>query len=168
MSLPLPSADLSPSAMKQPELYVRRTGVAFLSLAVLTSCIPWMELVGGQSMTSELVLPGESRVAFGTCFLAGLLVIVAWFSGRRRPVPANPRIARPRDLGLQLAVISSVLNLALAGVIRWLGPRQSLELPAELWLFAVVWYLLILPMQVLAAFCKGRASKPFLKRAVAS
>ena len=150
-------------------VYMRRTGVAFLSLVLATNCLPWMELVTGRSITSEVVsAPSEYGVPAATCFLAALLVIGAWLSGRRLPVPLNPRIPRPRDAGLVLAVVCAAINIALAGTLRWLGSRHALSLGTEIWLFAVVWYLVVLPTQVVAGFCKGRASIPVLKPAAAS
>jgi hypothetical protein len=141
--------------------FMRRTGIAVLGLLVATNSLPWMELVAGRSMTSEVVSArSEFGVAIGTCVLAALLVIGAWLSGRRLPVPAAPRLSRPRSVGLALAMLCAAINIALAGVIRLLAARGSLNLQAELWLFSVVWYLVVLPMQVIAAFCKGRASIP--------
>jgi hypothetical protein len=147
--------------MKEKDLYMRRTGVAFLSLVMATNCVPWMELVTGRSATADLTGgPSGFIVAVVTCFLAALLVIVAWLSGRRRSVPPNPRIARPRDAGLVFAILASALNLALAGAIRWLGENESISFQAEFVLFAGTWYLLSLPLQLFAGFYKGRASIP--------
>jgi len=149
-----------------PEVYIRRTGVAFLSLVMATNCLPWMELVTGRSITSELVSgPSEYGVPAATCFLAAVLVISAWLSGRRLPVPAQPRIRRPRDAGLVLAIVCAAINIALAGTLRWLGAHQALNLGTEIWMFALVWYLVVLPLQVVAGFCKGRASIPVLRPA---
>lgn len=145
------------------EVHTRRTGLALLSLLVATNTLPWMEFVSGRSRTAELVSSrSEFAVAIGTCALAALLVLGAWLSGRRLPVPATPRISRPRAVGLKLAVLCAAINIILAGLIRWQGARHVLSLQSELWLFSVVWYLLLMPTQVVAAFCQGRASLPIV------
>lgn len=150
--------------MRDRDVYTRRTGVAFLSLVMATNCVPWMELVAGRSATADLVIgPSDFITAVVTCFLAALLVIVTWVSGRRLPVPSSPRIARPRDVGLILAILASALNIALAGAIRWLGMKESIGFEKEFILFAGTWYLLILPIELFAGFYKGRASIPVPK-----
>ena len=64
-----------------------RTGIAFLSLVAATNVIPWMELLLEKTATAELLAPSEIRIAIGTCFLAVVLLLGSWFSGRRNPVP---------------------------------------------------------------------------------
>jgi hypothetical protein len=137
----------------------RRTGVAFLSLVAATNVIPWMELLLGETATAELLAPSEIRVAIGTCFLALLLLLGAWFSGRRNPIPEKAWIREPRRAGLRFSIAAAAGNLILAGVIRWLGARHALDLPAELPIFVCVWYLMILPAALVAAFSLGRSGQ---------
>ncbi len=150
--------------MTDRDVYARRTGVAFLSLVLATNCISWIKLVEvsqSDSIADLMGTPAEFNVAVGTCFLAAVIVILAWFSGRRLTASWAPQVARPRDVGLILALAAAALNLALTGVIQWLGINRSLEnLRREAWLFAAVWYLLVLPTQTVAAYSKGRASIP--------
>ena len=149
-------------------LFAQRTGLIFLVLVVATNFIPWMELLAGETATAEFAVPAEFFVAFGACLLAPVAVFGAWLSGRRTLVPANPRVARPRLLGLRLAILSAMLNLALATVIMAIGVNWPIGPIGEMELFGAVWFLLVLPTQVLAGFCKGRASIPALKPAAAS
>ncbi len=140
--------------------------MAFLSLVLATNCISWLKLVEvsqSEPMMELMGTPAQFNVAVGTCFLAAAIVFVAWLSGRRL---TTPRVARPRDVGLILALAASAFNLALTGVVQWLGINRSLaDLRRETWLFGAVWYLLVLPTQIVAAFCKGRASIPVPKPA---
>ncbi len=139
--------------------YDRRTGVAFLSLVAATNVIPWMELLQGETATAELLAPSEIRFAVGTCFLALLLLLTAWFSGRRNPVPEKTWIREPRRAGLRFSIAAAAGNLILAGVIRWLGSRNAVEFPEELQIFACVWYLMILPVSLVAGVSRGRAGR---------
>jgi hypothetical protein len=104
--------------------------------------------------------PWESTLVAASCLLAASLVIVAWLLGRRLPPERGPRIARPRDAGLALAVLVAVLNLALAAIIHWRAGIGSVSFQEELRWFAVAWCALALPAQAVAGFCKGRASIP--------
>lgn len=145
--------------MQERRQYDRRTGVALLCLVAATNVVPWMELLLGQTANAELLTPSEIRVALGTCFVALLVLLVAWFFGRRSPIPARPWISRPRTSGLRYSIAASAGNLALAGVIRWLGARHVFGLPADLPIFAAVWYLVILPLQAIAGFSLGRSGR---------
>ena len=137
----------------------RRTGVALLSLVAATNVIPWMELLLGQTATSELLAPSEIRVAIGTCALALVFLLGAWFSGRRNPAPEKAWITETRRSGLRFSLAAAAGNLILAAVIRWLGTRRSVDFPQELPVFALVWYLLILPTGLVASFSLGRAGR---------
>jgi hypothetical protein len=137
----------------------RRTGAALLSLVAATNVLPWMELLLGQTATAELLTPAEIRIALGTCFLALFLLLGAWISGRRSPIPARPWIRRPRTAGLRFSIAAAAGNLAIASLFRWLGSRSLFGVPESLPIFAAVWYLLILPLQILAGFHLGRACR---------
>ena len=145
--------------MDERRRHDRRTGAALLCLVAATNVIPWMELLLGQTTTAELLTPSEIRISLGTCVLAFLILLGAWFSGRRNPIPARPWIRRPRTAGLRFSIAAAVGNLALAGAIRWLGSQRAYGFPAELSVFAGVWYLVILPLQAIAGFSLGRAGR---------
>jgi hypothetical protein len=145
--------------MEARRRYDRRTGVALLSLLAATNVIPWMELLLGQTATSELLAPSEIRVAIGTCALALVFLLGAWFSGRRNPAPEKAWITEPRRAGLRFSLAAAAGNLILAGVIRWLGSRRLLGFSQELPIFVAVWYLVILPAGLVAGFSLGRAGR---------
>ena len=144
--------------MEERRQHDRRTGVAFLSLIAATNVVPWMELLLGETATSELLAPSEIRVAIGTCVLALVLLLAVWFSGRRNAAPEKAWIRHPRRAGLQFAIAAAAGNLLLAAVVRWIGARNAGS-PAELPIFAAVWYLVILPTELVAGFSLGRAGR---------
>ncbi len=159
-----PNWEPSPSRLRwtQPEtpaheLSTRRTGVAFLSLILTTNSIPWMQLAQRSTATSELLPSSQALVVVLTCLVAAVMVILAWFFGRRLPLNWGPRIESPRDSGLMLAVVAAGLNLGLAAIIRWNGA----ETRSSFLFFSILWFVLVVPTQIGAAFCKGRASIPF-------
>jgi hypothetical protein len=137
----------------------RRTGVAFLSLVAATNVIPWMELLLERTATEELLAPSEIRIAIGTCFLALVLLLGSWFSGRRKPVPEKAWIRGPRRAGLRFSIAAAAGNLILAAALQWLSKRRAPELTAELPIFAAAWYLMILPASLVAGFSLGRAGQ---------
>lgn len=145
--------------MPERRRYDRRTGVALLSLVAATNVIPWMEMLLGETVTAELLAPSEIRVAAGTNVLALGFLLGAWLSGRRNPIPARPWIARPRTAGLWFSIAAAAVNVALAGLIRWIGARHAPGFPQELTIFVISWYLVVLPLEVAAGFSLGRAGR---------
>lgn len=137
----------------------RRTGAAFLSLVAATNVIPWMELLLGQTAAEEPLAPSEIRIAIGTCVLALVFLLCAWFFGRRNAATKNAWITEPRRAGLRFALAAAAGNLILAAAIRWLEVRRTLDVPRELPIFAGVWYLVILPIGLVAGFSLGRAGR---------
>lgn len=140
----------------------RRTGVVFLSLVVSTSFIPWMQLAEGGAETS-FISPTESGLVIATCFLSVGVLIAAWLLGRRLPPEAGPRVNRPRDAGLVLAILAAAANLLLAAVLRGRMSGAHGSFAQELRWFGPVWFLLVVPVQIAAGYCKGRASIPIRK-----
>jgi len=145
--------------MQERRQYDRRTGVALLSLVAATNVIPWMELLLGETVTAELLAPSEIRVAVGTCVLALVFLLGSWFSGRRSPLPARPWIRRPRTAGLWFSVAAALVNIALAGLIRYLGAGHAAGFPSELPIFLIGWYLAVLPLEVAAGLSLGRSGR---------
>ena len=138
--------------------YDRRTGVAFLSLIAATNVVPWMELLLGETAAAEPLASSEVGVALGTCVLALLLLLGAWFVGRRAKIPESPRIRQPRTAGLRFAIAAAAANLILAAAIRSVGVRPAAGV-AGLPIFTAIWYLVILPLEIASGFALGRAGR---------
>ena len=135
----------------------RRSGVIFLVMTAATNVVLWMEPVSRARVAGELASPSEIRLGLISCFLAVGLLVTAWVLGHR-PRPADrPEKPTARRLGLQISILSALLNLAFVGGILFLAPRFSG--PSSLVsLVAIVWYLVLLPLQVAAAYWMGRGS----------
>lgn len=146
------------SAVADRRRYDRRTGVAFLSLIAATSVVPWMELLLGETAAAEPLEPSEIRLALGTCVLALLLLLAAWFAGRRGEIPERPRIRQPRTAGLRFAIAAAAANLILAAAVRLVGVRPFPGV-AGLPIFVAIWYLVILPLEIAGGFALGRAGR---------
>jgi len=138
----------------------RRTGAVVLGLVLATNGATWVQFAATfEAMADEPAdLLAALSLAVGACLLATTAMIATWLSARRLSVPPAPRIRRPRDLALGLAIGAAAANLLLAGLVHWLGVIRSVDLQVLAWSFGAVWLLAVLPTQTLAAFCKGRAS----------
>jgi protein-S-isoprenylcysteine O-methyltransferase Ste14 len=108
-----------------------------------------------------LASPTEAALGIATCLLASAGLVTAWLLGRRLPQGWGPRVRRPRDAGLMLALLVAGSNLFLAAVLRGRVSRGAVPWSHELRWFGPVWCLLVVPAQLAAAYCKGRASIPF-------
>jgi hypothetical protein len=137
--------------MGERRRFDRRTGLVVIALAVVSNFLPWMELMTGQTATFEAVGPRELAPGVGLCLAAALLVAGAWLLGRRQPPPSGGRLADPRRAGLRAALATCAVNGLLTAAILFLRTR-------EIGLFAFLWCLVALPVQVAAAFAFGRAS----------
>ncbi len=141
------------------KLETRRTGLAFLCLIVATNLVPWMQLAEAGIDSTLPPSAAESALVILSCLLAATLVIEAWLLARRQPVkPGQMSSKAARDAGLVLALLASGANLALAAIVHRRAPGSSFV--AELKWFGPVWYGLVLPTGLVAAFFKGRASIP--------
>jgi hypothetical protein len=144
--------------MGQRRRFDRRTGLVLLVLAVVSNFLPWMELAIGQTVTFEGVGLQELSPGLGMCTFAALLVAAAWLVGRRRAVPAKTRLTEPRRAGLRATLAACAVNGLLTAVILFLRTRETGGPLGEFGLFAFLWCLVALPVQVVAAFALGRAS----------
>jgi hypothetical protein len=139
------------------KLETRRTGVVFLCLIVTTNFVPWMRLAEAGIDSTLPLSAAESGLAILSCLLASVLVIGAWLLGRRAPVIPGRLTEKARDVGLALALLATGANLALTVIVQ---RRAGSSFAGQLRWFGPVWYGLVLPVGLMAAFFKGRASIP--------
>lgn len=139
------------------KLETRRTGVVFLCLIVTTNFVPWMRLAEAGIDSTLPLSAAESGLAILSCLLAAVLVIGAWLLGRRVPVIPGQLTEKARDVGLALALLATGANLALTVIVQ---RRAGSSFAGQLRWFGPVWYGLVLPVGLMAAFFKGRASIP--------
>ena len=136
--------------------WLRRSGAAILGLVSATNMIVWLEPVARSRVGGDLASSSEIRLAFLSCLLSEALAVTAWVAGRR-PRPERPQNPKARRNGLVLSVVSAVLNLAFAGAIllrapHFTGPSSLLSL------VVMIWYVVLLPLQVVAAYWAGRGT----------
>jgi hypothetical protein len=144
----------------------RRTGVIFLVLIAATNVIVWMEPVARARVSGDVAASSEIRVGLASCFLAACLALAAWSFGRRYP-SAEPPGSKARLQGLRFSLLSAILNLAFVGVILILAPALTGPI-SELPMIAAAWYLILLPVQVAAAYWMGRGSRGVGRRGTAA
>lgn len=146
----------------------RRTGAIFLAFVAATNVVVWMELVSGAQVSGEPAASSEIRVALASCFLAAALTLAAWLAGRRPSSTGSLSVSKARTLGLRLALVAVVLNLISVVGLLFLRARLSPALASALPLIAGVWYLVVLPVQLVAAYATGRGSQAGDRRGPAS
>jgi hypothetical protein len=134
----------------------RRSGAAFLALVSATNVIVWLEPVARSRVAGDLASSSEIRLGLASCLLAVGVAITAWVLGRR-PRAGRPENPKARSNGLVLSILSALLNMAFAGAIllrapHFTGPSSLLSL------VAIVWYVVLLPLQVVAAYWSGRGT----------
>jgi hypothetical protein len=129
----------------------------FLCLIVTTNFVPWMRLAEAGIDSTLPLSAAESGLAILSCLLAAVFVIGAWLLGRRMPVIPGRLTEKARDVGLALALLATGANLALTVIVQ---RRAGSSFAGQLQWFGPVWYGLVLPVGLMAAFFKGRASIP--------
>jgi hypothetical protein len=142
------------SSSKQPQ----RTGWVILVLMVATNFLPWMEPLVSETLSSELVAAPKLRLSMGACLLGGALVAMTWLAGRHANSPLPRALSRPRLTGFRLALGCAGVNIlsglivakfaASAGSGRW-----SLDV-----IIGTVWFVAVLPAEVLSSYLTGRGS----------
>lgn len=146
----------------------RRTGAIFLTFVAATNVVLWMELVSGAQAFGEPAASSEIRLALASCFLAAVLALSSWLAGRRPSSTGRLSIPKARTLGLRLALVAAALNLISVAGLLLLRSRLSPGLASALPLIAGVWYLVALPVQLVAAYATGRGSQAGDRRGSAS
>jgi len=143
----------------------RRSGAVFLALVSATNVIVWLEPISRSRIAGDLASSSEIRVGLLSCLLAVGLDLTAWVLGRR---PRADRLenSKARRHGLQLSILSAALNLGLSAAILFQAPYFTGP-GALLSLVVAGWYLVLLPLQLAAAYWVGRGTLLERRRIVA-
>jgi hypothetical protein len=144
--------------MNMPANAPQRTGWVILVLMAATNFLPWMEPLIGETLSAELVAPATLRTSIGACLLGAALVAITWLSWRHATSPLQLAVTLPRLLGFRLALGSAGLNILIGCALASRGSDSAIG-PLRLGLLGgVLWFIAILPTEVVAAYLTGRGS----------
>ena len=136
----------------------QRTGWVILVLMAATNFLPWMEPLIGETLSADLVAPASLRTSIGACLLGAALVAITWLAGRHANSPLPRAVTRPRLLGFRIALVSAAVNILAGSALASRGPDTVIG-PLRLGLVVgVLWFIAILPAQVVSAYLTGRGS----------
>jgi hypothetical protein len=136
----------------------QRTGWVILVLLAATNFLPWMEPLIGETLSADLVAPASLQTSIGACLLGAALVAIAWLAGRHATSPLPPAVARPRLFGFRLALAAAAVNILIGSALASFGSDLAVG-PVRLGLAGgIVWFIAVLPAEVLAAYLTGRGS----------
>lgn len=136
----------------------QRTGWVILVLMAATNFLPWMEPLIGETLSADLVAPASLRTSVGACLLGAALVAITWLAGRHATSALPRGLARPRLLGFRIALASSAANILFGCALAARGSDVAVgPLPLGL-VVGVLWFVAVLPAEVVAAYLTGRGS----------
>jgi hypothetical protein len=136
----------------------QRTGWVILVLMTATNFLPWMEPLIGETLSADLVAPASLRTSIGACLLGAALVAITWLAGRHATSPLPRPVTRPRLLGFRIALASAAVNILAGCALASFGSDSAIG-PLTLGLVVgVLWFVAILPGQVVSAYLTGRGS----------
>jgi hypothetical protein len=85
-------------------------------------------------------------------------VAITWLAGRHATSPLPRAVARPRLLGFRLALASAAVNILIGCALASRASDSSIG-PLRLALVGgLLWFVVILPAEVVAAYLTGRGS----------
>ena len=144
--------------MNTPSNVPQRTGWVILVLMAATNFLPWMEPLIGETLSDDLVAPSSLRTSIGACLLGAALVAITWLAGRHSTSPLPQAVTRPRLLGFRMALVSSAVNILFGCALAYRGSEAAAgPVPLGL-LVGVLWFIAVLPTQVIASYLTGRGS----------
>jgi hypothetical protein len=136
----------------------QRTGWVILVLMVATNFLPWMEPLVRETLSPELVAAPRLRLSMGACLLGGALVAMTWLAGRHATSPLPRALSRPRLTGFRIALTCAAVNILCGLIVARFAAAQA----AGPWtldvLVGTVWFVAILPGEVLSSYLTGRGS----------
>ena len=136
----------------------QRTGWAILVLMVATNFLPWMEPLVRETLSPDLVAAPRLRLSMGACLLAGALVAMTWLAGRHAKSPLPRAFSRPRLTGFRIALVCAAVNILCGFVVAKLAGAPAHGSWTLDVLVGTLWFLAILPAEVLSSYLTGRGS----------
>lgn len=144
--------------MNTPPSIPQRTGWVILVLMAATNFLPWMEPLIGKTLSDDLVAASSLRTSIGACLLGAALVAITWLAGRHSTSALPRAVTRPRLLGFRMALVSSAVNILFGCALAYRGSEAAAG-PLRLGLLVgVLWFVAVLPAQVIASYLTGRGS----------
>jgi hypothetical protein len=136
----------------------QRTGWAVLVLMVVSNFVAWMEPVVSVTTGVDAIAPIQLKLSLGACVLAAALVTATWLTGRYSSSPIPRVLQPPRLLGFRLALAAAAANIAFGFAIANLGPYASIGAYRMSVAIQAVWFLFVLPAEVVSAYLTGRGT----------
>lgn len=136
----------------------QRTGWVILVFMAATNFMAWMEPLVAETSDFQLLTSSRLRMSVGACVLAAALVTATWLAGRYSSTPLPRLLSRPRLLGFRLALGAGAANIIAGFAVARFGPEASLGGWRVVLLLEAIWFLLILPGEVLSSYLTGRGS----------
>lgn len=153
------------TSQRQPH----RTGWVILVLMVVSNFMAWMEPLVSVTSGVEAVAPTHLRMSLGACLLAAALVTATWLTGRHSSSRLPRVFSRPRPLGFRLALATAAVNIVFGIAVASLGPYASLGAVRASLAIQGLWFLFVLPGEVVSAYLTGRGTvRPVPAPALAS
>jgi hypothetical protein len=136
----------------------QRTGWVILVLMVATNFLPWMEPLVRETLASELVDAPRLRLSMGACLLGAALVAMTWLAGRHATSPLPRLLSRPRWTGFRLALGCAAVNILCGFIVAKFAASASPGLWSLDVVVGTVWFVAVLPGEVLSSYLTGRGS----------
>lgn len=135
-----------------------RTGWVILVLMVVSNFMAWMEPLVSVTSGLDAIAPTQLRMSLGACLVAAALVTATWLAGRHSSSRLPRALSRPRPLGFRLALAAAAVNILLGLAIAAMGPYASLDAYRVSLAIQALWFLIVLPGEVMSAYLTGRGT----------
>jgi hypothetical protein len=135
-----------------------RTGWVILVLMVVSNFMAWMEPLVTVTSGLDAIAPMQLRMSLGACLLAAALVTATWLAGRHSSSRLPRAFSQPRPLGFRLALATAAVNIALGIAIASMGPYASLDAYRVSLVIQGLWFVVVLPGEVVSAYLTGRGT----------
>ena len=135
-----------------------RTGWVILVLMVASNFMAWMEPVVSVTAGIEAVSPGQLRMSVAACLVAATLVTATWLTGRHSSSRIPSALSPPRLMGFRMALATAAVNIVLGIAIATIAPRASLDAYRVSLAIQGLWFLVVLPGEVVSAYLTGRGT----------